>query len=140
MQTFLPYPSFSDTARILDRARLGKQRVEAYQIIKVLTGESKGWSKHPIVLMWSGHIPALATYGMCMCREWTRRGYQDNLMPEFLRHISGEKHVIVNRPSWCWDKEVHISHQSNLVRKFPEHYRRYFPNVPNDLPYKWVTK
>jgi len=29
MQTFLPYPGFADSARVLDRRRLGKQRGEA---------------------------------------------------------------------------------------------------------------
>ncbi len=33
MQTFLPYDSYADSAAVLDRARLGKQRVEAKQIL-----------------------------------------------------------------------------------------------------------
>jgi hypothetical protein len=33
MQTFLPYASFEETAHILDYRRLGKQRVEGWQII-----------------------------------------------------------------------------------------------------------
>ncbi len=36
MITFLPYPNFFDSAACLDRARLGKQRIEAYQILKDL--------------------------------------------------------------------------------------------------------
>ena len=32
MQTFLPSPRFAESARCLDSARLGKQRVEAKQI------------------------------------------------------------------------------------------------------------
>jgi hypothetical protein len=36
MQTFLPYPSFEETAKILDYKRLGKQRVEAYQIANII--------------------------------------------------------------------------------------------------------
>ena len=35
MQTFLPYSSFTESAKILDWRRLGKQRVEGMQIIKV---------------------------------------------------------------------------------------------------------
>ncbi|CAM5346647.1 Cytoplasmic protein OS=Streptomyces chartreusis OX=1969 GN=CP983_00565 PE=4 SV=1 [Streptomyces chartreusis] len=31
MQTFLPHPDFRQTALLLDRRRLGKQRVEALQ-------------------------------------------------------------------------------------------------------------
>jgi len=33
----------------------------------------------------------------------------------------------------------HLSHQSNLVRKYPEYYRWLFPDVPDDLPYVWVV-
>ncbi|MFN7881952.1 MAG: pyrimidine dimer DNA glycosylase/endonuclease V, partial [bacterium] len=33
MQTFLPSPSFAESARILDNKRLGKQRVECKQIL-----------------------------------------------------------------------------------------------------------
>ena len=40
-------------------------------------------------------------------------------------------------PSWIGDDIFHRSHQSNLVRKFPEHYRPFFPDVPDDLPYVW---
>ena len=37
MQTFLPYPSFEETASILDYRRLGKQRVEGFQILNIIT-------------------------------------------------------------------------------------------------------
>jgi Pyrimidine dimer DNA glycosylase len=36
MQTFLPYPDFVACARVLDSRRLGKQRVEALQILRAL--------------------------------------------------------------------------------------------------------
>ena len=36
MQTFLPYPSFEQSARVLDNRRLGKQRVECLQILQAL--------------------------------------------------------------------------------------------------------
>lgn len=34
MTTFLPYADFTETAKVLDRARLGKQRVETLQIVQ----------------------------------------------------------------------------------------------------------
>ena len=40
-------------------------------------------------------------------------------------------------PDWLGDESLHRSHQSALVRKDPEHYRRFFPDVPDDLPYVW---
>lgn len=36
MQTFLPFPSFSESASVLDDKRLGKQRVECKQILQAL--------------------------------------------------------------------------------------------------------
>ena len=36
MQTFLPYPDFERSAKVLDNKRLGKQRVEVLQILNVL--------------------------------------------------------------------------------------------------------
>lgn len=40
-------------------------------------------------------------------------------------------------PPWLGDEAFHRSHQSNLLRKLPEHYGPLFPGVPDDLPYVW---
>ena len=37
MQTFLPYRGFTESARVLDTRRLGKQRVETIQVLRALT-------------------------------------------------------------------------------------------------------
>lgn len=44
MQTFLPYEDFEQTASVLDRQRLGKQRVETLQLLKALTAGVHGLS------------------------------------------------------------------------------------------------
>lgn len=137
MQTFLPYPNFTESARCLDRLRLGKQRVEAIQILRTLQGRSAGWANHPAVLMWKGYESALALYGWTICDEWRNRGYVDNCQPEFRANLSDAQTIC---PSWLGNVEFHHSHQSNLVRKLPEHYSPLFPNVPNNLPYIWPTK
>jgi hypothetical protein len=41
MQTFLPYSDITESMRVLDNKRLGKQRVETYQIISAITGRLK---------------------------------------------------------------------------------------------------
>ena len=43
MQTFLPYPDFAASAAALDTRRLGKQRVEALQVLRALTRVTYGW-------------------------------------------------------------------------------------------------
>lgn len=118
---------------MLDNKRLGKQRVEAYQIIKALTGQSKGWVNHPATVMWRGYESFLCKYGMVMCREWIYRGFNDSLMEKFNMYHDFFPEV---RPWWYDYEPLHISHQSNLYRKDPVHYAQY-ENVGADLPYVW---
>ena len=40
-------------------------------------------------------------------------------------------------PPWLGDADFHRSHRSALLRKDPAHYRPFFPDVPDDLPYVW---
>lgn len=100
--------------------------------MRVLHGETKGWRNHPAVLMWRGFEPALYEYGRIVCVEWRERGFKDTMLERF-----PNSPIIL--PRWLGDDRLHLSHQSNLVRKDPEHYRQYFPDVENDLPYFWVA-
>ena len=137
MQTFLPYSSFQESAKSLDRMRLGKQRVEALQIIYSLTNPNYGWKNHPAVKMWKNHVPALANYGIAICDEWIQRGYKDTTRDKFLQYAKNETVVIL--PKWIGNKDFHLSHQSNLLRKNPDWYSKFEWNVSNDLPYIWPS-
>ena len=134
MQTFLPYPDFVQSMRTLDYRRLGKQRVEAYQILNTLTGKSNGWFNHPAVKMWRGYEEALSEYMNCAIEEWVYRGYQNNMKVV----ITDMAYIVM--PPWIGDPDLHLSHQSNLLRKFPEHYSNFFVGVSSDLPYFWPIK
>lgn len=138
MQTFLPYTNFGKCARVLDRARLGKQRVEVKQILRAMDSGG-GWANHPATRMWRGHRKYLALYGCYMCAEWRRRGYQDSLFPEFAAIWNEESDLIA--PGWMGMPSFHRSHRSNLLRKDPGHYGPLFlpaePNLTPDLPYVW---
>lgn len=135
MQTFLPYPDFIQSARSLDRMRLGKQRVEAKQVHLALTTPNYGWRHHPAVRMWEGHVDLLVRYGVAVCGVWRSRGYRDTLLDYFMSApVVGDGHI---DPPWLGDEAFHISHQSNLIRKLPSHYAPQFPNVPDNLPYLW---
>ena len=135
MQTFLPYPEFDRSAAVLDMRRLGKQRVECSQILNALTGVSAGWKNHPATLMWRGHERALCLYSIDVCVAWRARGYKDSLLSAFRYLLPTFKDTGV--PKWLGNEEFHRSHQSNLIRKLPEHYGPLFPGVPADLPYVW---
>ena len=136
MQTFLPYPRFDQTASILDRQRLGKQRVECKQILMTLTGQSRGWVNHPAIRMWAGYEWTLRAYTYAICAEWINRGYRDTIR-DWLTTLDLPAHRAPVVPPWLGDPAFHLSHQSNLVRKMPAHYRAFFPDVPDDLPYVW---
>lgn len=134
MQTFLAYPDFVKSAKVLDRRRLGCQRKEARQILYTITNNKKAWSNHPAVKMWRGYETALSYYGDCIIQEWVRRGYQNNMK------IFGVKPKEEEYPEWFGTFQFHRSHRSNLIRKFPEHYRQFWPYEKDDLPYVWPVK
>jgi len=136
LQTFLPYENFGLCAQCLDRLRLGKQRVEAWQILeRCLDLKVDRWSNHPAVRMWRGHEEQLCLYGLHCCESWRKRGYNDAMTERFNEAL--EWVLGTERPPWLGDRDFHMSHRSNLVRKLPEHYRKFFGDIPNDLPYVW---
>jgi hypothetical protein len=143
MQTFLPYPGFAPSAAVLDLRRLGKQRVETFQILRALTWPSYAWKNHPAVRMWRGFVPALVAYGLAVCDEWCRRGGSDTVRTSLLEFVAGQPPDPIRLrstgqlPGWLGWPELHLSHRSALVRKDPDHYRMFFPDVPDDLPYVW---
>jgi hypothetical protein len=150
MQTFLPSLDFTACARVLDSRRLGKQRVEALQIVRALLVPEYGWRHHPAVLMWKGYPEALGRYGLEICREWRARGFADTCEPKILADLSqlgvdqvrGQEELAAAGalPAWLGDPALHRSHQSALLRKDPELYRPWFPGVPDDLPYVWPVR
>ncbi len=142
MQTFLPYPDLRVSCVVLDDRRLGKQRVETFQILRALTWPQYAWKNHPAVRMWRGFVPALVQYGLENCREWTRRGYADTVAPQLLAWSGGVEPVAPDLPPWFGLAALHLSHRSALLRKDPQWYGPLFtslgePDLPDDLPYLW---
>ena len=152
MQTFLPYPDFARSAAVLDPRRLGKQRVEALQVLRGLTVPGYGWRHHPVVRMWTGYPEALVRYGLEVCRVWTSGGRRDTCAATLTAAFAalaarpgGGRPVRSQRelrdagelPPWLGDRAFHRSHQSALVRKDPAYYGPVFPDVAPDLPYVW---
>lgn len=139
MQTFLPLPSFVETARVLDRQRLGKQRVEAKQILNTLLGLSTGWANHPAVLMWRGHEPWLCSYGMAICRAWRFRGYEDHQL-EFFHDKLCELDGTGEEPPWLGDEALHASHRAALLAKMPTHYSQFGWREEPGIHYVWPVR
>lgn len=147
VQTFLPYPDFAASAAVLDDRRLGKQRVEALQVIRALTREGYGWQHHPAVRMWRGHLEALGTYGAVVCAEWVGRGHDDTCALTMSTDLAGggvrrrrdqsALSAAEALPRWLGDEAFHRSHRAALVRKDPAHYGALFPDADPELPYVW---
>jgi hypothetical protein len=122
------------SAKALDNKRLGKQRVEALQILRANLGLTKGWRNHPAAVMWRGHEGYLYLYTNAMCMEWRQRGFVDNVQGQ-LQDIYAKFDLEGCEPPWRWNNnEFHKSHRSNLKRKDPIWYRF---RVRDNLPYKW---
>lgn len=133
MQTFLPHPDFQLSASCLDPKRLGKQRVEAKQILSTLVNGG-GWQHHPAVKMWRGYNFSLMSYYNAILDEWVGRGYR-NTMPRM--HLDEYALKSLRHPTWLGNKDFHASHRSNLLRKNPDYYSRFGWTDPADLPYVW---
>jgi hypothetical protein len=136
MQTFLPYPSFEESASVLDWRRLGKQRVEGMQIINAISGVPrkdgrpyKGWLNHPCSVMWKPYLPALKHYTNVIIREWIARGYNNNM--EFYE----VKDMVL--PHWLGNEKIHSSHRANLLRKDLEYYSQFGWDENPESPYVW---
>jgi hypothetical protein len=148
VQTFLPYPDFAASARALDQRRLGKQRVEAIQVLRGLTWPGYGWRNHPAVRMWAGYEEALVRYGLDVCAVWCAPGRADTCAATLTTDLATACGVTRIRnqdelaradelPPWLGRADLHRSHRSSLLRKDPEHYRPIFGDVPPDLEYVW---
>jgi hypothetical protein len=140
MQTFLPYSNIKKSVECLDNKRLGKQRVEAKQIINLVIarnskefykedGKLRGFINHPAVLMWEYNIEALMYYHNCCINAWIMRGFKNTMQwynfPENFEY-----------PKWLGNETFHLSHKSNLLRKDPIYYGKLW-NVDPKLPYYW---
>lgn len=139
MQTFLPYSDFRKTAETLDYRRLGKQRVEAKQILDTLENGG-GWSSHPAVQMWRAKEFWLAVYYNIIVDEWISRGYKNNM--QFAKPLD---YAVVPVPWWLGNEGFHARHRAILKGKMPDHpaYAS-FPEpalvkTGKNLPYLWPS-
>jgi len=138
MQTFLPSPNFYSSAKILDKRRIAKQRVEADQILTILLGRNKSnaWVNHPAVKMWRGCTNALIFYRNIMIYEWKNRKNKDgsnckNNMP--IIRIEGK----IIFPKWLGNERFHSKHRSSLLAKDYEYYSQFGWSEKPKIGYYW---
>ena len=136
LNTLLPFASFGQSAKCLDRQRLGYQRIQVIQLLHQCLHTD---SQEPIVQMWRPYTPALAKYGLSICAEWKARGYEDKCLHKILTLEPKTAMWIHYMPEWLGEEEFHDSHKSYLLRKYPDHYEEYFRGTPIDIPLKFYT-
>lgn len=114
----------------MDYRRLGKQRVEAMQLINIQEGRTKTWSNHPASRMWDGYVDALKSYCNHMIVEWKNRGYNNTM--KFYSLTSP-----VYFPPWMKDEAFHASHRAALLYKDYEYYKQFGWVEKPELNYVW---
>lgn len=170
MQTFLPLPTYAESAAVLDNKRLGKQRVENLQIVKaILTGpriterhaamydggdarigKSTPWFNHPAAAMWRKNWASLLCYHEACVTEWTKRGFSDSTYDKMRQLVvdMGERvpSDTGQAPPFIGDDKFHSSHRAILLDKDAEYYGRNgwsetrAEKVDGSYPYFWPTK
>lgn len=160
MQTFItqPYMDFHVTASNLDRLRLNKQALEAWQIMMTNLKmdpdgnyrEPRGWRNHPAVLMWKGYEVTLFNYIKAMTDEWENRGYKTTILEKarFTMSCAMDEDLIYTDkpPPWMLDKqtfsEIASSHRQALLVKNYDWYSQFdWPEdtglQPDKYEYVW---
>ncbi|WP_069806642.1 pyrimidine dimer DNA glycosylase/endonuclease V [Vulcanisaeta thermophila] len=98
MQVFRPYIDHARSAWFLDNLRLGRQRVEAKQVMLailrrmgLINDGKRGWLNHPIVLLYYNngepYINDLIQYFNAVVREWVSRGFTNNIGLRDIEHL-----------------------------------------------------
>lgn len=134
MQTFLPHPDYAASAYVLDRQRLGVQRVDNLQIMTALL-MGTGFVDHPATLMWRRYEWALMEYQRAICREWVSRGRSDTYLAKTEAIFDRYERLVGDKawPYWTGSERLHMSHQSALLREDYVYYIQSFPGAPIDM-------
>ena len=129
MQVFLPLPHYRASLKTLDTKRLGKQRVEALQLIQ------GSWPNHPASVMFRNYHNSLCEYGIECCLIWRSKGFADTCLEQIIALIRPNEGW--SKPWWFGRPSFHSSHRSNLLRKNRGHYGNFLWQEPDDLEYEW---
>jgi len=131
MQIFLPFANFRKSLECLDNKRLGKQRVEAFQVYMLLTRDAASnshWLRHPVLKMWRGYELALRHYIIECCSVWITRKTKDGSrffsnakMDENIEtykiRLSAQEQKRMQLPPFIGLDRFHDSHKAMLFHK-----------------------
>ena len=146
VNTFIVSTNLKKNFKILDRRRLGKQRLECLQIINALEGTSTGYINHSATKAFysenkkelKNNIKALKIYYNYCLREWIKRGYKNSMefytiykdidkdTYEEYTSYNNRREGIVYMPWFFSYRPFILSHQASLLRKEKDYYKEYF--------------
>jgi len=153
MQTWITDFSFSKSAQNLDNKRLHTQIYEGIHIFaslldinNKLVNPKRSIKNHPTAKLWKGYELNLWIYIYFHRMEWKNRGYKNTIteknimiIVKYLYKFNDNNLAYKNgNPDWITEELV-TTHRSVLIQKKPEHYRKLWPDVPDDLQmrYDW---
>ncbi len=113
---------------------MDRQRVEAFKIMELLGGRRYRPFKHPMVIMWDGYYKALLVYYNICLTVWEERGFKNTGLKKI------NTFGTYGCPTWIYNRNLNLSHRSNLIRRNPEFYKRLWPEVPDNIPYLWTSQ
>lgn len=165
VQTFLPFDDIEKSLSCLDDKRLGKQRVEAFQILHLLLKLkncvpqncglscmerfSRTYSNHPAVLMWKGSEKCLQFYLLTSMNIWSTRkskkgvNFSNTKMLENVQALQVSTLPVLtpeDYPSWWKNEKFFASHRAMLYRKNPTHYSQFSNDSPKFDDYEWPIR
>jgi len=143
MMTWFTRKSIFDSAEDLALPQLALAQRESEALFNEMVfgepDEDHGKAPVPLVRMWIGYEAALAAYSISCAAVMVQHGITSGTRAleianavEELRRQDEQPFVT---PPWMEDIDVLMSHRSNLMRRWPEHYK--FPRNPSDMPYLW---
>lgn len=135
MQTFLvDTSSYTSTFYKLDMKRLGKQRIEGYQILRAINDPNYGWQNHPAVKMWRPYPKELLNYTLLSCTIWRDRGYNDTVEARLHEEFPDWSYSMdLSLPPFITDRLIE-THRANLWLKAPSQYPAAWELFALDLP------
>lgn len=141
--TWLTRISLLDSAEDLALPQLALAQRESEALFNEMVfgdpDEEFGKAPTPLVRMWIGYEAALAAYSIGCAAVLVRHGLTNGTrsleIANTIEQLRSQEDMPFEMPPWIDDIDVLMSHRSNLMRRWPEHYS--FRRNPVDMPYLW---
>lgn len=125
MQVFHPFEDAYKSAQCIDDKRLLNQVNEIKTILGSLREEYKAWRNHSTTKLWENNSDYLRYYQIVLLDVWTKKHYCVGLD---IPYDVVANSIMKGRPKF-FTLEYFKEQQKILLKKNPEHYKKYFPDV-----------